>query len=113
MNTCPTVKEIEMPGCYSGVLKVSLGLEPGTELRWSIINESMPGRLNSTAIVDADGNITIDSPGSIRLEAYVNYFNTYKLQLTDSNLLAITIKGYDCYRLLPVKNANEVIDVII
>jgi hypothetical protein len=107
MNTCETIKEIEIPGCYSGVLKVNVGLEPGTALRWSLNIEGYKWNLYDVeSIVDQDGSIPIE------IGFVLNYFNTYKLTLKQNNE-PINIKGYDCYRLIPVKNANEVIDLII
>jgi hypothetical protein len=60
------------------------------------------------SVIDAQGNISLDGD-AIQLD----YYNTYKFRLLDDVSNNINIKGYDCYRLMPVKNANEVIDVII
>lgn len=106
MNTCPTVKEVTMPGCYSGVLKVNTGLAPGTPIVWAIQAEGGRVAYSDGGMVDESGNILLDYPG-------FNYFNTYKLSFKSDALEHINIKGYDCYRLLPVKNANEVVDVVI
>jgi hypothetical protein len=109
MNNCETVKEIEMPGCYSGVLKVNVGLEPGTAVSWLSTKEGHPMVYDAgISVIDAQGNISLDGD-AIQLD----YYNTYKFRLLDDVSNNINIKGYDCYRLMPVKNANEVIDVII
>jgi hypothetical protein len=117
MNNCETVKEVQIPGCYSGVLKVNVGLEPGRVIAWSIAQEGNVHYISGSAAVDASGNLLLEVPEDF---SYIDYFNTYKLSLWE-NLNgwgeptgeSINIKGYDCYRLMPFKNANEVIDVVI
>lgn len=110
MNTCPTVKEVSIPGCYTGVLKVNTGLEPGTTIDWNIQKEASLGYISASTLVDSEGNITLTIPTS--LNSYLSYFDTYKLYfkqaVEDQN-----IKGYDCYRLMPFKNTDEVVDVVI
>lgn len=105
MNTCPTVKEVTMPGCYSGVLKVNTGLAPGTNIWVYIQKEGSNSQWEFAMPVDEFGNLVLDIE--------IDYFNNYKVYLTDEDGNDIPLKGYDCYRLLPVKNANEVVDVII
>lgn len=106
MDTCLTIKEIKIPGCYSGVLKVNTGLEPGTLLTWALQKESIRDFVRGNNNVDTEGNITIESPN-------LDYFNSYKLTVMDINLMPLNLKGYDCYRLIPYKNTEEVIDVVI
>jgi hypothetical protein len=109
MKNCETVKEVQMPGCYSGVLKVNVGLEPGTEVSWLSTKEGHPMVYDGgNAVIDASGNIILDKEA-----IQIDYFNTYKFRLLDSVNNTLNIKGYDCYRLMPVKNANEVVDVVI
>ena len=110
MNNCPTVKEVIIPGCYSGVLKVNLGLEPGTNITWVVNKEGFNTFSQSgTDEVNPDGSLVLTA-----LE--INFYNTYKLRLWEglaSINPSINIKGYDCYRIMPVKNTNVVVDVII
>jgi hypothetical protein len=108
---CQTIKEVSMPGCYSGVLKVSTRQPSGTVLTWFINRDGEPGVIYKETTVDSEGNITIDSADT---GAFLNYLNTYRLSIVHKlSGAGLNIQGYDYYRLIPYKNNEEVIDVVI